>query len=242
MCAGPRTWNTKPISRNTRLDTSGHTIIIIEQRQWRRQQQQQQPQHTQKNQIAQFESSKKSTQNQILWYIRRLIRFLNNCVHVNFSLDYSIQLIFNFRFPILNWLLAWNHRKKWQKPCLTFSFALFSRCCCYCALVKAAHGSAFETYFGIIFPLFCYPFFLRLVCWAMLRANHRLLHYASINAETHFRATYDKHERARWCYFAVAAVVGVVAVVWHHFLSNLNCDIRLNWFSLLLSASYSNIN
>lgn len=105
VCASPRTWNTKPISRNTRLDTSGHTRKkIIKQRQWRQQREKK------IHRIAKMRGKKISKSQIILWYIRRLDRFLNNCVHVNFSLDYSIQLIFNFRFPILNWLLGWRNK------------------------------------------------------------------------------------------------------------------------------------
>lgn len=161
MCASPRTWNTKPISRNTRLDTSGHgkkynqaTSVATTTREKKI------------HRIAKIRG-KKSIQitNNTTWYIRRLDCFLNNCVHVNFSLDYSIQLIFNFRFPILNWLLGW--RNKTLKNARKMSDILL---CPFpvvviillCARESCTRIRADETYFWYYFSIILLSIFLEI--------------------------------------------------------------------------------
>lgn len=95
----------------------------------------------------------------MLWYIRRLSRFLGYCVYVNFSLDYSIQLIFNFRFSIFFKKLVALRKMSdiLLCPFLFFPVLFFS------TKRSVEKHIFFSCRNCLFFSYFCYSFFLRLL-------------------------------------------------------------------------------
>lgn len=154
----------------------------------------------------------------ILWYIRRLDRFLNNCVHVNFSLDYSIQLIFNFRFPILNWLLGW--RNKTLKNARKMSDILL---CPFpvvviillCARESCTRIRADETYFWYYFSIILLSIFLEIGFFS--RDVSRESPTARLRVYQYRNSFLSSKRRTRACNAHRCAVAAVFDVVRHHF-------------------------
>lgn len=120
-----------------------------------------------KNHEKSQKKNEQEEQTKMPWYIRRpSLAFSDVAFMWTFLLDYSIQLIFNFRFSI--------SKTGCIEECLTFSFALFF------LLSSPAHQkiSTRNIFFGVPFsffflslsffvltfsPSFYYPFFLRLL-------------------------------------------------------------------------------
>lgn len=156
VCASPRTWNTKPISRNTRLDTSGHTRKkIIKQRQWRQQREKK------IHRIAKMRGKKTQITNNTMIYSApgSLSQQLRSC-ELFTRLFNSINIQFSFSNFKLAARLAEQDIKKCKKN-VWHSPLPFSRCCDYivvCAWKLHADQSRWNIFLVLFFHYFVIQF------------------------------------------------------------------------------------
>lgn len=137
---------------------------------------------------------------------------------MNFSLDYSIQLIFNFRFPILNWLLGW--RNKTLKNARKMSDILL---CPFpvvviillCARESCTRIRADETYFWYYFSIILLSIFLEIGFFS--RDVSRESPTARLRVYQYRNSFLSSKRRTRACNAHRCAVAAVFDVVRHHF-------------------------